>query len=387
MKASALKRVMLALALAGIPVARAKTIAWIRTSIPGFTVYSDLPESETRRRLASVLIAIDDFQRLWTAPRLANVPPGHIVFCGSPRSYASLNPEIPNVQWLAHRETDLFLNTTFVMPPSRFPFPAPPWANIWGDHLLQRAYGALIERHLGERTMPWLNEGLAKLTQSMVCDAASITIPALATDPTLRVRIQTNGSEASLQDALSAGEFLPLDQLFATAKAPRLRYPAFTYFFDGQVLVGPGNRGFASSVPYGPFIDEAYEFTVFALFGENGRYRQAFVRFAQASANGPPDEAAFQRTFGIGEPAFLRKLWGFTAFAQDRAYPLPSQANPPPVLAAELVFRPATQPELAAMTELWRRAKREPARGSYGSRSSGSTIYEDEIGYEPLSLY
>ncbi|HVW19701.1 MAG TPA: hypothetical protein VHC86_00655 [Opitutaceae bacterium] len=380
------------LALAIIaPVIRAAEDAWSRAAIPGFTVYSDLPEAETRRRLAALLLTMDDFSRIWPTPQEDGAAPGLIVFCGRPDLYSEVCPTFARRPEFQRGPTEIFLNTRYApqdgprphIPSQGYYFKYPPLLDVWNDHLLQRAYSAYFQRLVGERVPPWLWEGLGRLMEGMCCLSDSIVFPAFKLDPTMAGRRQTGDAEAALRAALARGQFLPLERLLAEQKplAP-IQLPYYVGR-NGRYTIGPDNRGFWITLPVGPFINEAYELAYFGLFADGGRHRAGFVRFAQAASNGPLDEAALRGCLGMDGPELQRELWRWTAPAGDRAYPLPPRPGPPAPTAASLVFHPARPEELGEMTRAWSEAK---ATGfGYGSRSSPS--WGEEIRqtiYDPL---
>jgi hypothetical protein len=237
---------------------------------------------------------------------------------------------------------------------------------------LQEFYAQYFLGLIGERVPPWLDQGVRKLIGGMCCTEDAIEFPALTTDQTLGWR--KAGSADDLPAALAEGNFMTLEQLFSTTaplvqryrtleggdsmsawdwiKFPRMgrpdEPPLMTFHLDGS------HKALWVVQPFGPFVDESYEFTQFCLFGAREKYRSAFIKFAQAAANGPLDEANFNGFFGLDYREMLLDLWQYTDIGRDWLFRLSPSAVGQLAPLSPVEFRPAAASEIERIKAQYR---------------------------------
>lgn len=328
---------------------------WQRASLPGWTIYSDLPASDTRRLLNELTLLCRDAEALWPVPQGKTAAPDVIVLSGNPPAFDVSFPMANRINGVPYdfREQPRMTLLNF-----RTTFGGGEYFDYCGGNVLQGRYTKRFLSLLGERVPPWVTEGVGKLIQGMCCGENSIELPALTTDPTLEERVRTNGSEASLRDALGRKAYFPLEELFE-ASEPAIVRKNVLIRSNGRFLVGPQHKDFWETLPSGTFVDEAYEFAHFCLFAENGRYRAPFVKFVYAACNGPLDEADFKALFGVDYDTLLLAVWRFTDLATEHVYPLTTEGVQPPPIPA-VVFQPASDAEISAAQRMWHKARKAP---------------------------
>ena len=318
---------------------------WKYAAIPGFEIYTDVPEETSRQQLHDFLVAYRDFQAVWPTPLGKDTPQAVVIFCAEPAEYAALNPDLglgskvrPKI--LGDRPAVM---ANFNLPVSK---PLHPY-NVTSFSLR----GLYVDSHLskiGERVPPWLEQGLGKLLGGVCCTDDTIEFPAVVTDGTFAAR--ERGADADLRKALREGSFLSLEALFSTVQTPKIERPGYAGLDGSQ-------KAFWATLPHGLFVDEAYEFTQFCLFAEHGRYREAFIKFAQAASNGPMDEANFRACFGRDYAAMLQALWRDAGLGEDQFVTLGASTGEklPPVPGPG--FRPATAGEMERIKAEWAAGK------------------------------
>ncbi|HVW20724.1 MAG TPA: hypothetical protein VHC86_05870 [Opitutaceae bacterium] len=328
----------LVLAVAALGAARTDA-AWQEAAFPGFEVYSDHPDETIEALMANLRLVQRDFERLWPMPQVRISPPARIVFCDRLDDFLSFNPPNPAGagfiwQFTAERSW-MLVNMRLPRPPATAP--------LLVDHRLREFYANCVLRQMGERVPPWLDWGLGKFVHGMVCTPGSLALPALTTDPTLAIR--GRGSAADLKAALQARRFLSLEELFSVQRMPQ--------FKKIEVHMQEGRMPFMWAYePSDTFVDEAYEFVHFCLIDGGSKYRDAFIRFAQAAANGPLDEAGFQRFFGKNYADMLLELWADTGPAEPRGLRIVGAYS-----LTRLPFRPLPDSWFPAFHADWMAAK------------------------------
>ncbi|HVW20723.1 MAG TPA: hypothetical protein VHC86_05865 [Opitutaceae bacterium] len=317
---------------------------WRWAALPGYEIFSDVAEPATQEQLQDFLVAYRDFQRLWPTPHMAGAEPALIVFCDTPAEFARLNPKAPaNSRDLATEfggRPAVMENMHLVARPLVRPY------NMM-SFSLREVYARYHLRMVGERVPPWLEAGLGKLVSGAVCEDDQVRFPALTTDPTLPYR--RAGGEPDLREALRQGKFLSLERLLGETQPPPPR--------AGRNPEPDGSQeSLWGMLPSGLFVDESYEFTQFCLFGAAGRYRAAFIKFAQAASNGPPDEAAFRQCFGLDYDAMLLNLWRYVEVGQGQTFELADLGAGPVAAPPVLKFQAAPEAAVRRMEEEWKAA-------------------------------
>lgn len=329
-------------------------VAWRRASLPGFEIYSDVPNARTRDVLYQFSLLCRDGELLWPVPQAKTAAPDVVILSFDPPAIdlrltmGGIMNGPPHVQRTDPRM--LLLNFRCTMGGGDY-------QHYWGAKILQDQYSTRFLALLGEQVPPWVSEGVGKLIRGMCCAESSIELPALTTDPTLPIRIRTRGSEASLKQALRNKTFLPLKELFSATESGPVSGKRILISVNGKYMQGPQHKDFWENLPSGTFVDEAYEFSHFCLFAENGKYRAAFIKFVYAACNGPLEEAGFEKLFGADYDTMLLKLWQYTAPSTDLVYPLASGgAGPVPAV----VFQPATKADITSLRATWAKTRIPP---------------------------
>ncbi|HVW21690.1 MAG TPA: hypothetical protein VHC86_10790 [Opitutaceae bacterium] len=374
---------LLALGLAPLAAARGQPegpAPWREGALPNYRIYADAPAEEVDPLVRSVAVVERDFSVLWPARGLAGAPAGILVFClGSADMFRLIPPGPPGRAYPSGWASDYIISAGKGDRAMDCLWAGPsggPVAAHLGQHRLQQAYRDYFLSALGERVPPWLSQGLGKLVAGMYCTEGGIEFQPLASDATLAIRERTRGSVQSLEEALRAGTFIPLERLLAETDPPKPRraHQVVAVGRGGGAehawVVGPDNRAFWAGLEYGPFIDEAYEFCLFGLIGEDGKYRERFIRFAEAASNGPLDEAGFQRIFGADYRTLQLELWRYTGAAHDQTVRFKPGPGLPPV--AQPHFLPMAEEEVRKMASEWgQRGTNRPAPEEDDSESAG----------------
>ncbi|HZZ56177.1 MAG TPA: hypothetical protein VFE31_00005, partial [Opitutaceae bacterium] len=301
----------------GVTVRPASGSEWLDARVGPFEIYSDETPGDFEQSLLALQQLHEAATRIWPLPPSGSTPHPVILFV-SHREYLRFNPQIDRPEtnrrshWAAEdlhsgngRPPMLMLNGRIARSDQLY-FKIP---------LFYGACGTLL---LGERAPSWLVWGYKKMIQALCCGPKGAFIPPLSTDATIGVR--ERGGAGTLAAALRAGTFLTFRELF-TEENPRIR--RFNHdgtggnlnLYPGDTMPGPGVKPFRivrldgthlpwwSLAPFGPFVDESYEFAYYCLLGGDPHMRESFLHFSRAAANGPLDETDFTRIFGLNYQA------------------------------------------------------------------------------------
>ena len=182
------------------------------------------------------------------------------------------------------------------------------------------------------------------------------------------VASDTSVGDRPFNVALQRRALIPLDRFFAvTADSPEARNPL-------------GNNRWAK---------QAYAFVHLCLFGENGRFKEAYTKFTQRLAREPVSEALFKECFKLSYKQMLNELRGYIDFTNHTSTTYTLKSGAPPLGGGPIVMREATDAEvgrikgdaqrlagrtndaLATYTDSYARGAREPAfLAAYGVAAS-----------------
>lgn len=348
---------------------------WMTAPVGQFTIYTDCPVGEIAPTAAYLSQLLEVFHHFWPVPQTQARRRPILIFVQSASEFMDLNPEL-----------DPFTSSTWGHESLVGPVPVlmcNPHLQVmthWSrrDPVTGRDYAyspvlyAILQqfcvdqylKRVGERTPAWLEWGLQKLLNGACLMPGFVEIPALTTDPTLAAR--AGESDAGLAECLHAGRFYSLSQLF-TNEAPQI--DTFNWFVVDSdwialaekyrdrhgrvqlrqlVLLDGTQRPFWATSPFGPFVDEAYEFLHLCLVGAPGPFRNPLWRFGQGAANGPADESLFKDCFGLSYAAMLQRLWRYTGAGKDQRMRWnPAGSNP------AAAFQPAAPSKVKSLLGSW----------------------------------
>jgi tetratricopeptide (TPR) repeat protein len=197
----------------------------------------------------------------------------------------------------------------------------------------------------GGRTPAWMQEGLAQIVMAMEftpkwiifgkidssayrpAQAVATSVGAAPDDGTEAesVAADTSVGDRPFNVALQRRALIPLDKFFAvTADAPEVKNPL-------------GNNRWAK---------QAYAFVHLCLYGQNGRYKQAFAEFSKRLDTEPASEALFQECFKMSYADMLVQLRGYIGYTNHTYQTYKLKAGGRPLGGAPVALREATQSEV-----------------------------------------
>ena len=139
------------------------------------------------------------------------------------------------------------------------------------------------------------------------------------------VPAQTSVGDRPFNVALQHRALIPLDQFFAiTVDSTEAKNPL-------------GNNRWAK---------QAYAFVHLCLFGENGRYKEAYTKFTQRLAKEPASEALFKDCFKLSYKQMLSELRGYIGFTNHTSHTYTLKAGAPPLGGGPIILREATDAEV-----------------------------------------
>ncbi|HEY8995416.1 MAG TPA: hypothetical protein VIM71_12180 [Lacunisphaera sp.] len=189
----------------------------------------------------------------------------------------------------------------------------------------------------------WLQEGIAQIVMAMEfapewiifgkidssayqpAPAAAATESADEDEAAEASLTQTSVGDRPFNVALRRRALIPLDKFFAvTADAPEAKNPL-------------GNNRWAK---------QAYAFVHLCLYGENGRFQQAFGQFTQRLGKEPVSEALFKECFKMSYKDMLIELRGYISYTNHTYKQFKLKPGGRPLSGAPVALRDATQAEV-----------------------------------------
>lgn len=195
------------------------------------------------------------------------------------------------------------------------------------------------------RTPAWLQEGLSQIVMGMEftpkwiifgqidssayrpAQAAPVGDGSAPDDGTAAesVAADTSVGDRPFNVALQRRRLMPLDQFFAVTDAdPEAKNPL-------------GSNRWAK---------QAYAFVHLCLYGQNGRYKQAFADFCKRLDTEPVSEALFQECFKMSYAEMLSQLRGYISFTNHTYQTFKLKPGGRPLGGAPVELREATQSEV-----------------------------------------
>ena len=315
-------------------------VGWQYCSLPGLEVLGKGYDSDFKDILRDFLIFRDTLDTVWPKALTSGQTPAIIVFCNDSSSYKKFfsNSKVGErsgslknggVITISMGETRGFSQgdeAIIVQCISSTGHNAVMLENSYVNAILAR-----IEKH----SSPWLNRGLLKAFVGGSYSNGRFLFPPLTTDETLRLR--RAGSVGDLENALKAGKFFTLEQLFSAEEPP-----------SGEVPGSGGSRDEMLSKLYaGPWSNECYEFVHLCLFGADGKHREPFLKLADLASKQPIDGATFRSLFGMGFHDMLLILWRYTDCAKSTKFKVGKDKDEALAALPKIEFRDATDAEFS----------------------------------------
>jgi len=227
-----------------------------------------------------------------------------------------------------------------------------------------RQYIQLSLSQLNPRPAPWLAEGIANIYSNIDYNNQwievglpkffgnnySVTAPASALLPTAAASYATTGYTSN--DGLSGAYYAGNSASFGGAynyRPPVALMPMAELFAIGHespVIAGrPGGEDYRRN----GWKYQATAFVHMCVYGENGKYRKAFLKFAAQASTQPPTEAFFKECFGMSYQDMAFQIRSYTEFTHytGTVYKATNGGLLHPPDAYEL--RPATAAEIGRL--------------------------------------
>jgi len=300
--------------------------SWHYVAAPGLEALSTVSASETTQYFRDFFEFHRAVGAVWPLAQMNAAVPACLILCGRQKQFAPFVPEADRAQargMLSVSYQDRELSSIVIELDSgalqeQVDGASEDMSQYTSD-LIHREYVHFLLGRIGDRVPPWLEQGLWQVFLSMKTSGDLIGLPALSLPDELAVR--KKGADTDLRAALQAGAFCSLEGLLTAKETP-------------------------SELNHTPWASECYELVHFCLFGEKGRYRPAFLQFAQLSSRLPPDEAMFRRCFGIGYAEFLPRLWRYTGWSADLALEITDKTTGKGIPLPDFKAREATDGEV-----------------------------------------
>lgn len=327
--------------------------AWQYTKLEdGTEVLSNASDRVSARMLRDFQLFAQALEVAWPMPAASHPPARTIILCGRHdkfQDFAKSTEAAPDLAstslLLRNREqaaiivdlqttslTLTGLNDTGGNGPANFA--------VDSYRQLYREYVRYLLSQGNQVPPPWLQEGISQILLEMeytntwirIGRIASVQEQAVMTMPTAGAN---DGSEADDFDTLVA------DQSFNRALYRRALIPLDRFFAvpaDAPVTKNPiGNNLWAK---------QAYAFVHMCLYGENGRFTEAFNQYTKRLASEPPSEALFKACFKMSYREMLMQLSIYVGSTASTVKQYTLKKGAKPLGGDPVVMRAATQAEV-----------------------------------------
>ncbi|SDS51307.1 hypothetical protein [Opitutus sp. GAS368] len=366
----------------------------------GTEVLSNAAEGASKRLLRDFQIFQQALEVVWPQPQRAGAPARTLILCGRRNKFSDF--AAPADASADTGSTSLFLRNreqaTIIVDLQASVITLNGQTDDAGNSTTnfevdpyKQLYREYVRYLLSQGDVPppaWVQEGMAQIVMAMeftpkwiifgrvdssayqpaqpaaIPDGAAPDDGSAAED----VPALTSVGDRPFNVALQRRALIPLDQFFAiTADSNEARNPL-------------GNNRWAK---------QAYAFVHLCLFGENGRFKEAYTNFTQRLAKEPVSEALFRECFKMSYKQMLNELRGYIDFTNHTSTTYTLKAGAPPLGGGPIVMREATDAEvgrikgdaqrlagrandaLATYTGSYARGAREPAfLAAYGVAAS-----------------
>ena len=301
--------------------------SWRYASGPGLEVLSTASSSETSRLFKDFLEFHRAVDAVWPLAQMNASVPACLILCDRAKQFAPFVPvrdqalagSMVSVSYQDRELSSIVIELDTAAPSEPADDGAAPDLSQYTADLVHREYVHFLLQRIGDRVPRWLEQGLWQLFLGMKTSGDLIGLPALRLPEEAAVR--KKGAAKDLTAAVQAGNFYALPELF-----------------------GSGHE--ASELDHSPWARECYELVHFCLFGANGKYRGAFLQFAQLASRRPADEELFRRCFGLGYAEFSLLLWQYTGWSAESGFEITSKATSKAVVVPSPTVRSATDGEV-----------------------------------------
>jgi hypothetical protein len=300
--------------------------SWHYAAAPGLEVLSTASAAETSRQFQDFLEFHRAVNAIWPLLQMNASVPACLVLCARAQQFAPFVPardqalarDIVSVSYQDRELSSIVIELDSQTEPPSTDGTVPDLSQYTAD-LVHREYVHFLLQRIGDRVPRWLEQGLWQVFLSMKTSGDLIGLPGLSLPDEVPVR--KKGAAQDLAAAVQAGNFFSLPGLFGSPQE-------------------------ASELDHSPWAHECYEFVHFCLFGADGKYRGAFLQFAQLASRRPADEELFRRCFGLGYADFLAQLWHYTGWSEDRGFEITSKATGKALALPSPKVRAATDGEV-----------------------------------------
>jgi len=285
---------------------------WKYAQVPGFEVLSSASNSTSRD-------VVHDFSRfhraidaIWPLVRMNASVDASIVLCSSGKELKEFVPEeiINNADQtlslsLEDREhAAIVINLSAINADKQD-----------GSKILHSEYVHFIVNRIGPRTPIWLKAGLEATFGSLIYTENRCAIPAQEDFFVEERKAFSKRLNEALLHSQNIAEFIRQDvryqELLKEARVVTLK-ELFTA--DNENLFKDAGGGLD------PYLRQSQAFISFCLFSENGKYRDAFTRFAYLSARLPQSDGLFEQCFHVGYDVMMAFFWANTENQSNRGF-------------------------------------------------------------------
>ncbi len=334
---------------------------WRYASIPGFEILTNAPDRETEQLIRGFELFRNVLDVVWPMPDQMRSPM-YLIVCGGRSKFDQFQPRNTTAN---AQQISLFLtgrNRAALVVDSQtkvLDIKDPVMMNmdegpedmsrlvIEHDRRLYREYVRYLLSRCDPRLPAWFEEGMTQIIMAMKFDRTSIEIGTVAAPNTISAEAEAVESANAMAAAadpdipkippppaqerdfnaiLKSQTLLPLEQLLTAAH-------------DSPEAVDPLSHMIWSK--------EAYAFVHLGLYGQGGKWRNAFARYLLRTAREPATEAVFKECFGrtYKDMALeLRMYVEFTDYQAKRYEAAKGRGFPEP---HPIALRDATPTEIA----------------------------------------
>jgi tetratricopeptide (TPR) repeat protein len=323
----------------------------------GTEVLTNASERSSKRLLRDFQLFQQALEVVWPLPQTGSNPARSIILCGRQNKFSDFTASGHNAGSIG--STSLFvrdreqaaivvdLQTTSIILSGLVDDEGATTSNFEVDPYKQ-LYREYVRYQLSQGSRPpaWLQEGIAQIVMAMEFTPEWIIFgkidsrayqPAQGPAPTEgsapddgtedeeAVAAQTSVGDRPFNVALRRRALIPLDKFFSVTS-------------DSSVAKNPlGNNRWAK---------QAYAFVHLCLYGENGRFQQAFGQFTQRLGKEPVSEALFKECFKMSYQEMLLELRGYIGFTNHTYKQFKLKPGGRPLGGAPVALRDATQAEV-----------------------------------------